>query len=1600
MDKVIFIDTEVSENGKAILDYGAALDINNGIHTRNGHQFLDFIEKNAKNHKLYLCGHNIIRHDMKYLEPYMRGMFKYECIDTLCLSPLLFPSKPYHALLKDDKLQTDELNNPLNDALKAMELYYDERNAFASLDQNLKEIYTALLYDKLEFRGFFSMVNRIPKGDVSDRIRFAFRGKICENCNIENIVKNYPVELAYVLALISAEDATSIIPHWINRAYPMAVTIMRYMRGIPCKQGCLYCRKELNIRHRLKDIFGYEDFRKYDGENLQELATEAAVKNKSLLAIFPTGGGKSITFQLPALIAGETTRALTVVISPLQSLMKDQVDNLERRGIVDAVTINGLLSPIERAEAMERVESGMASILYISPESLRSNTIERLLLKRTIARFVIDEAHCFSAWGQDFRVDYLYIGDFIRELQKKKMYQIPVSCFTATAKQKVISDIREYFKEKLQIDLELYASTANRKNLRYEVIYREDEEKYETLRLLIEQKECATIVYVSKRKSAESIAQRLCGDGYNALPFHGGMDRNDKQDNQNAFIDDKVQVIVATSAFGMGVDKSNVKLVVHYDISDSLENYVQEAGRAGRDPSLQAECYVLYNDNDLNEHFLKLNQSKLSISEIQQVWSAIKKLTGKKTVVQKTALEIARAAGWDENFFDVETRVKTAIQALENAGYVKRGKNCPKVFATSILAKNMAEASEKIELSSKMDKVDKQNAKRMISMLISARSINKGQEEGESRIDYIADRLGIEQVDAFRIVSVLREERILSDDKDMTAYMRDAKNENVNENQMLSIMKRYIAVEKFLVDNIEPQGQYINLKEFNDQAIKEGVKNSTISIIKTILYYWTIRKYISKSIEDSTKKACFIPEIPLKELWEKRKKEIEISKYIIHYLYWKMMREEECEQKGLVSFSILELKQGYMQKTNIKVSDREMENALLYLAKIDAMKLEGGFLVLYNGITIKRMQMDNKIRYKIDDYQTLNDYYTQKIQQIHIVGEFANMMVQNYEDALQFVNEYFNLDYKAFLKKYFEGNRRGEINRNITPEKYNSLFNDLSEMQRKIIDDKSQYIVVAAGPGSGKTKVLVHKLASLMLLEDIKQEQLLMLTFSRAAAHEFKQRLLKLIGTPAKYVEIKTFHSYCFDLLGEIGDLDSSKTVVERATKMIGEGEVEQGKITKTVLVIDEAQDMDAKAFALVQALIKQNDGIRVIAVGDDDQNIYEWRDSSSKYFQSFIDRENSVQYELIDNYRSAKRIVYYANEFSRCMKNRMKVNPIVSKSSQEGNVELVRCFSEDMEVPIVNRVIELEEEGSIGILTETNDAAGRIVGLLKRENINAKLIQEEDRLDLYNLIEIRYFIMKIQDEMESPIIDDKKWEKARKEMADKYRASTNIDLCKKILDSFAEVNVKKYKSDLELFLHESRLENFYVAEKRTTIVSTIHKAKGKEYDNVFVLLNSVVEMTEERKRALYVAMTRAKKNLFIYYNDEAFDKYICQGAIRTVDKNIYGKPREILLQFTHKEVVLDFFMDKKILVQRLLGGMELVCKGRYLYMQGSSGEYKIAKFSENACKIIENNRKNGYEIEKCYVRFIVGWKNQKDGKEYPIMLPDIYMQYMGEKTS
>lgn len=1597
--KIVFFDAEIVSDTGRVTDIGAIKPDGGKIHTPSKEDFAYFVRGCD-----YFCGHNIVEHDLKYLGDLISLVSPdYFPIDTLYLSPLLFPMKPYHALVKDDKLQVDQLNNPLNDSIKAMELFFGEINAFERLPRALKDIFCTLLYDKKGFEGFFSFVEHHPANDIVSRIKSYFEQKICYYADVSLLVRRTPIELAYTLALINTNDRYSITPPWVMHRYPRMDNLMKLLRNTPCEQGCNYCNRNLDVKVKLKEIFGFDSFRTYKGEPLQEKAADAAVRGKSLLAVFPTGGGKSVTFQLPALISGETVKGLTVVISPLLSLMKDQVDNLNSKGIPDSVTINGLLSPIERAEAIELVENGLASMLYISPESLRSRTIEKLLVSRNVVRFVIDEAHCFSAWGHDFRVDYMYIGDFIRNLQEKKLlnHKIAVSCFTATAKQKVMSDIREYFKEKLDIELELYATTATRSNLKYTVLHRDNEDdKYTLLRDLISRKQCPTIVYVSRTRRTHELAEKLTEDGFPALPFNGRMDSTTKTANQEAFINNEVQVIVATSAFGMGIDKKDVQLVVHFDISDSLENYVQESGRAGRDEDIEAECYVLFNDNDLDKHFILLNQTKLSISEIQQVWKAIKELTRYNDVVSRSPLEIARQAGWDDTVIEIETRVKTAIAALENAGYVERGRNMPKIFANSILVKSLKDAKDKISSSTKFTENQKINAGRIVSSLISKKNISKALgDDAESRVDYLADRLGLPKDEVIDIIQLLREEKILADHMDLTAYIH--KSDSQNKSGL--ILKRFVQLETHLAEKLlqnKEIGRNINYKEINDDAIRSGIKKATIKDIRTIIYYWTTRGYIHRVTDIQGEKPILMRKMSLKSIHSQMRDRFELSNFVIDYLYKSAERTKQNKKEvAPVEFSVLGLQQAYNNQIafydgQYQATTFDVQNALLYLAKIGALNLEGGFLVLYSGISIRRLIMDNTIRYKVDDYKELREYYKNKIQQIHIVGEYAKMMIEDYDAAVRFVNDYFQIDYKEFLAKYFEGNRMEEINRNITAGKYERLFGNLSDIQGQIVeDDQSKHIVVSACPGSGKTRVLVHKLASLMTLEDVKHEQLLMLTFSRAAATEFKSRLIDLIGNAAHYIEIRTFHSYCFDLLGKIGSLEEFGDVVKKAGDLIRDGEVEIGRITKTVLVIDEAQDMQKSEFDLVLALLERNDNLRIIAVGDDDQNIYEFRGSDSGYMMNLISDYGAKRYEMMANYRSDQNIVNFANNYTKTMQNRYKTDQIVSVSKDAGTVVLTHHKSKNLEAPIVKDINSAYKNGSVCVLTVTNDEALRVMGLLIKNNINARLIQSNDGFDLYNLIEFRYFIKRLITLKHSTLVPDDIWNRAKDDLVQEYIDSTCLPVCVALIEAFEKVNRTKYKTDFVEFVKDSKYEDYMEDSRDVIMVSTMHKAKGREFDNVFLMLNDYQMNTDEAKRVVYVAITRAKKSLSIHSNIDFFRIFNSAGAEKRFDERMYEEPEEILVHFTHRDVALGYFKGKKSFLASLKSGQILYPDGEYLSVEIDGRRRRVLRFSKKAIAQLIDLEQKGYTISKAEIRFVVAWQGEEDKEESAIILPTIYLR-------
>ena len=346
------------------------------------------------------------------------------------------------------------------------------------------------------------------------------------------------------------------------------------------------CQINHNPQAQLQHFFKFEDFRAEpslpDGGSLQEAIVRSGMNNEPLLAILPTGGGKSLCYQIPALVRNQRRGVLTIVISPLQALMKDQVDNLNQlTGYDFAAALYGMLTPPERGNVFERVRLGDIALLYVSPEQLRNASFRKLVQQREIGCWVFDEAHCLSRWGHSFRPDYLYASRFIRELAEYHSVDCPpVACFTATAKRDVIEEILQHFQTELGQELTTYDGGAERTNLDFEVQMVNSAEKKARVLALLEERvpeDGASVVYCATRAKTEEMAEWLQRSNLSAEAFHAGKEPPEKKRIQDGFIAGEIDHICATNAFGMGIDKDNVRLVVHADIPGSLENYLQEA---------------------------------------------------------------------------------------------------------------------------------------------------------------------------------------------------------------------------------------------------------------------------------------------------------------------------------------------------------------------------------------------------------------------------------------------------------------------------------------------------------------------------------------------------------------------------------------------------------------------------------------------------------------------------------------------------------------------------------------------------------------------------------------------------------------------------------------------------------------------------------------------------------------------------------------------------------------------------------------------------------------------------------------------------------------
>ena len=404
----------------------------------------------------------------------------------------------------------------------------------------------------------------------------------------------------------------------------------------------------------LKQYFGYDEFRPG-----QLKAIDTIVAGRDTVVVLPTGGGKSLCYQVPALMLP----GLTVVISPLISLMKDQVDALVKRGI-PATFVNSTLTSGEVSERMSRVYRGETRLLYLAPERFAFGDLADRLSKVGVSLLAVDEAHCISEWGHDFRPSYLRIGNIRDKLRARSTMAL-----TATATPRVRSDIVNNLELS---DPEVIVTGFDRTNLTYYVApARSDDDKDELLVRFLREREGLAVVYASTRKAVERIAELLRKNRISAAAYHAGLDDDHRHEVQESFMKEKVRAIVATNAFGMGIDKPNVRLVVHHAMPGTLEAYYQEAGRAGRDRA-PAEAILLhaFRDRFTHEFFIKAAHPDRAI--VEAVYKRLQKGADAEGRVELDAATIARGVPGKASVRDIEAAIRLLVAKDAVIGHSER----------------------------------------------------------------------------------------------------------------------------------------------------------------------------------------------------------------------------------------------------------------------------------------------------------------------------------------------------------------------------------------------------------------------------------------------------------------------------------------------------------------------------------------------------------------------------------------------------------------------------------------------------------------------------------------------------------------------------------------------------------------------------------------------------------------------------------------------------------------------------------------------------------------------------------------------------------------
>jgi len=1496
---------------------------------------LDGLSKDAK----YVLGHNLLDHDLLVLKQQIPSLHLHTLpvIDTLFLSPIAFPENPYHQLVKDYRLVSTALNDPVNDAQNAAQVFRDECAVFEGLKESEPELvrFYAWAFES-PMRPFFEALGITAFSDEEAQLFFVKQAS-CFGCQtaarlLGRTLVSTKLSSAYVLAWLRVAGSNSILPPWVRHRFPDVGRMVRSLRNKNCLDAsCAYCQTNHNPQVQLKRFFGFDDFRPTpaapDGGSLQEAIIRTGMNDEPLLAILPTGGGKSLCFQLPALVRNQRCGVLSIVISPLQALMKDQVDNLNQHTKSSfAAALYGMLTPPERGDVLERVRLGDVAVLYISPEQLRNNSFRNMIKEREIGCWIFDEAHCLSRWGHSFRPDYLYASRFIRELAKQQHVSIPpVACFTATAKRDVINEIAEHFRQELSQELHIFDGGAERSNLRYDVQVVNSFEKRERVQELLKKhlptlESGSSVVYCATRKGTEEMAESLQRAGLLAEAFHAGLEPPEKRRIQEAFIAGTIQHICATNAFGMGIDKENVRLVIHADIPGSLENYVQEAGRAGRDRN-QAKCILLYDQQDVETQFALSAFSRLTRHDIAQILRGLRRARrNKEDAIIITAGEILRDELVETDFTTLDpmapTKINTAVSMLERGRFVERNENKTNVLQVQPLVRSVKEAVEKIDALHLSARVRRQ----WLDILGAIFNSDPNQGISADNLAELPSMVREEsseyralQHDTLPIIKILNDmvnAQIVKKDTMMSAYVKVR-----CANPADKVFAKICALEKAMlavIQESEPDAEgwlVLGLRRLNQRLHDEGFVSAPETLINLFKSLSLDGKGLAGnrgSIELKYRDKEHY-RVKLQRSWEDVIKTAEKRHAVAGIVLQAIIQKIPPGSNGehLVEFSesdlLDSLKSDMFVAAQIKDFNAAIERGLLFLHEQKVLILQQGLAVFRQAMTIKILPESKGRTFTSGDFSSLKEHYKERNFQIHVMNKYAALGLEKITTAIGLVTAYFTMSKTDFVKKYFAGEKE-MLERATSAESYQTIVDQLNNaVQTAVVSAPlNKNMLILAGPGSGKTRVIAHRCAYLLRVERVRPREILVVCFNRSAAISLRQRIRDLVGKEAAWVTVQTYHGLAMRLIGasfsersEKKELDLDQMIPD-ATKMLrGECDVpglEPDEMRERLLsgyrhiLIDEYQDIDQPQYEMISAIAgrtleseNKEAKLSILAVGDDDQNIYSFRGANVQFIRQFEFDYAAKTHYLIENYRSTANIIHVSNQLIALNKDRMKTaNPIqintARKLDPQGEpIRIMRCKNQLHQARyVLNQIKKLRAlDESIAVFARTKKELHAIRAGLEAADIPSVVAAENGgNIPLHRMREPQALIQFIK-KLDQASVTASRLKTAFKALSI-YRSNNPwCGIVDEILATWEIETNNADRSPVEAVdfiyeaLHERQRER---VQENSIYLSTVHAAKGLEFDHVIMLGNwarktNQIEQEEER-RLYYVGMTRAKKTL------------------------------------------------------------------------------------------------------------------------------------------